>query len=142
MCISRAPVSQLPLSNHLLSILKYSNTRYPDSFQRLCLKMAVDHFFRAANLFDNSSTSGIVPPTGPVLCVPLPATICIFFVGFRSNVPLTLGCKLSVLGLGGFTLNGEVGPKFLGGVALLNAYLSSIFLCALTRTRILRRDRR
>jgi len=28
---------------------------------------AMPHFFRAANLFANSSTSGIVPPTGPLL---------------------------------------------------------------------------
>lgn len=65
--------------NAVIEIYQYENT----------------YFFKAANRFVSSSTSGIIPPTGPLLSIPfLGATsdnVCIFLVGFRSSVPLTLG---------------------------------------------------
>src|ERR1700726_329766 len=39
--------------------------------------------------------------------------------------PLILGCKLSVLGLGGLTRRGLDGPKSRGGVALLSSSRSA-----------------
>src|SRR5947208_1621999 len=66
------------------------------------------HFFKAANRAASSSISGIVPFTGPLLSVAFFVAVpsCIFLLGFSSRFPgpFTLGCRFSVLGLGGFTL--------------------------------------
>lgn len=116
---------------------------YPPLPLHILTPLDIFYRFRAANLLANSSTSGIFPPTAlrlaegiansAALLDDVPPSSCffhavIFTFGFRCRdgaddpVNLTRGCKLSVLGLGGAILTGDLGPpKSRGGVARLSS---------------------